>query len=948
VSGTSFSAPLTASVITLLYDINPCFSASDIENIIKNSAKPITDASSFTGNLGGGRIDAYSAVLAAKSYGVSLPITSNTIWNTDRFVAGDLVIESGATLTINNSSIIKFDGQGRVVVKPGGKLVVDNATLTNACSDGSRWRGIRVWGNPNQRQINSQQGLVILQNNATIEGSQFGISTRDGNDLLSKNGGIIQAKNTTFKNNEFDAEILPYRNFHATNPSHELKNRSYFFDCLFTTDYGIHYGSDGSDGKVYIPTPHIYLRDVNGIRFLGCTFEDKWANFKYRTGIMSSFASFELNELCTGTVSTWPPAQTCNGKKTKFINLKQGIKAYYLNNASVFSIKIKNSEFNCNKAVYFGGINNSIVALNNFNTSTTVITPNVAGNYYGLYLEYCENYEIQENNFEVPTFSNAPNGAAIVVHNSHSYSTELYKNKFINCKVGIEALGQNKTTNSLTKDGLKIKCNTFNSSNTDIYVRQNIIYPAPVIGISQQQGYILMSGSNATNSDALAGNLFTQNSSSLASNFNNIGDYINYAHHNVSSNPLVRPFNTKYTSGTIGLYENLTTSYVSTQGCSSKLVPSPIGVIHILQSSSTSSISLLQAQLNILLDGGDPGLDDDISMTTSAEVYEQYLELRNEDGFLSIDVLRELIENMEFTNVMVRNILVANSHGAKEDEIQELLDLRPQMPSYMRYQINTSMKQLSALEFIEGQIGYYQNQYNQAIAEELKFYREDSIPNQDSIVATLIKAIGINWKYELANHYKSNGDVQLALDVLDEIGYSLPPNSEELQIHNDYTNFHDQFDVTLNSDSIDQLDSLKIEELTSLIGNNHYINREVLAILILNNVSAYDEPVFIPGDGGENEMNEIRPFIPSRSGELFIYPNPSSQFTTISYKIDNFEGQLSYILLSTDGKVVKSSLLENTEDEFLINVTKFASGNYVLILKDENRVIIGKKLKIVH
>lgn len=65
--GTSFSAPQVAGVAALILSINPCLSPAEIENIIKYTTDPITDANNFLGLVGTGRVNAYKAVKAAKA-----------------------------------------------------------------------------------------------------------------------------------------------------------------------------------------------------------------------------------------------------------------------------------------------------------------------------------------------------------------------------------------------------------------------------------------------------------------------------------------------------------------------------------------------------------------------------------------------------------------------------------------------------------------------------------------------------------------------------------------------------------------------------------------------------------------------------------------------------------------------------------------------------------------
>lgn len=71
----------------------------------------------------------------------NLNILSNTVWNTTYHVYNDIVINSSATLTISDT--VYLAGNARLVVRPGGKLIVDDGTLTSACP-GEMWQGISL------------------------------------------------------------------------------------------------------------------------------------------------------------------------------------------------------------------------------------------------------------------------------------------------------------------------------------------------------------------------------------------------------------------------------------------------------------------------------------------------------------------------------------------------------------------------------------------------------------------------------------------------------------------------------------------------------------------------------------------------------------------------------------------------------------------------------------
>ncbi|MBW7844498.1 MAG: S8 family serine peptidase [Bacteroidia bacterium] len=66
--GTSSCAPQVAGAAALILDVNPCLTPPEIEEIIKSTTSPILDASSFSGLIGTGRLNAYAALVKALTY----------------------------------------------------------------------------------------------------------------------------------------------------------------------------------------------------------------------------------------------------------------------------------------------------------------------------------------------------------------------------------------------------------------------------------------------------------------------------------------------------------------------------------------------------------------------------------------------------------------------------------------------------------------------------------------------------------------------------------------------------------------------------------------------------------------------------------------------------------------------------------------------------------------
>ena len=133
-------------------------------------------------------------------------ISSNTTWSVKTFMPIEVTIDSLATLTITDTLLCR--SSSRLIVRPGGKLIVDGGTLTSACA-GEMWQGIEVVGNRTQHQNAANQGTVIFRNGATIENAHCAIKTGlDGNEWLTS-GGIVQCTGSTLRNDMADGCTLP-------------------------------------------------------------------------------------------------------------------------------------------------------------------------------------------------------------------------------------------------------------------------------------------------------------------------------------------------------------------------------------------------------------------------------------------------------------------------------------------------------------------------------------------------------------------------------------------------------------------------------------------------------------------------------------------------------------------------------------------------------------------
>jgi len=253
------------------------------------------------------------------------------IIDSEEYYYANIVVHDDAVLTITSTAQVYFAEHSALIVKPGGELIVDGALLTSICGD-ALWLGISVEGNSNLSQTSTNQGKVTVKNGATIENAHTGVwlraNTEECTEILNSGGGIVYARNSTFKNCYVGIEFAPYRYSSGGNP---VDNKSYAKGCHFLTTRILNGGFDVKAG--------IVLNEINKLKIKGCNFENTHATTNQHpiyvgTGILSYNSTFKVYSYCTGNMLP------CNGVMVDnhFRNLEHGVRAYGWSLDNPFSI----------------------------------------------------------------------------------------------------------------------------------------------------------------------------------------------------------------------------------------------------------------------------------------------------------------------------------------------------------------------------------------------------------------------------------------------------------------------------------------------------------------------------------------------------------------------------------------------------------------------------------
>ena len=195
--GTSLASPLVAGVAALMLSVNPNLTWQQVHYIIETTARkefgimilndyfdvPELYPNGLWSNVTGyGLVNAHAAVLNSICYTgfplVTETITENTLWNTGKHVNSTITIPNNVTLTI--TSTVTCDAQVAIIIQPGGKLIINGGTLTNACL-GEMWQGVTV----------NNQGYIDLRNGGKIENAITGITAESGATVNTFNAHFI-------------------------------------------------------------------------------------------------------------------------------------------------------------------------------------------------------------------------------------------------------------------------------------------------------------------------------------------------------------------------------------------------------------------------------------------------------------------------------------------------------------------------------------------------------------------------------------------------------------------------------------------------------------------------------------------------------------------------------------------------------------------------------------
>lgn len=906
-SGTSMAAPYVSGIAALMLSLDPNLTQKQVATIIEQTAKKIGNYDyridpnypngTWCEEAGYGLVDAYVALQKVQCYQNIIPfngnITENTTWNLEMYIYGNIIIESGATLTI--SSTIYCDPNTNILVKPGAKLIIDGGKLTSDCEN-KFWSGIHIEGDRNNPQTEQYQGVVEMKNGAIIENSRNAISTWYPNNW-NTTGGIIKATNSTFKNNIRSIEFLSYRN----------KNISSFTECNFIWDSNMFVGHD--------TLSHVTMFDVEGVKFIKCNFTNEYGGILTH-GILSHNSGLIVQGklILPSTIETGITyekgifkkftyairAQDENSKIVSITNTILDTNACGIYTSKVNNLKVTNCVFNID-------YNHSIYAFGPMKTPPHLYL----GNSFGIYLLESTGYKIENNNF-IGNFANDnERRTTIGVQIEHSWDSpnEIKYNNFNNLYLGSRTRG----LNGNTENGLQYICNTFANCEYGIFIEEDL--NSMTGGIAANQG----------NENSPAKNIFINNTTDI---YNSESCYhiFYYLGTGVPVNSYPK------------ISDNITImhSTIEDNGCNNTTHTFDKEALSLERERLENEYLLLIYNYNNLLDGGQKDiLLDKLQDTWQGDIWDLRNDYLNISPYLSSEILIELVRSEKLPLAVCTEILLYNPEATQKGEFRDFMYKKTHYLNSLSISlIEDSWNAKTFRASVESNISEKLKEIEITSREIINLILNDTTDTKIVEYRNILTGMrNVNSKFELIDSYINSKDYVAAKNIL----FDLQANKNYEEDVNDYLNYIDLLESTNNNIAKDILLDLALH--TTKIGH------KAKSDLYFNGIDMNYHPAIFESNIEEKTIKATANLSDLVDVDIAILPNPAKDYITLTY---NLPTRKVYVLRIYDikGIQVYALTLDGNKGMQTLDLRLFKTGTYFYSVTNNKNMIKSDKLII--
>jgi photosystem II stability/assembly factor-like uncharacterized protein len=824
-----------------------------------------------------------------------------------------MYVDQGVYMNIKGT--MNFANNAPFVVGKKSHVVL-TGTMSTECP--VLWKGIQVEGNITQNQNYSggfaiSQGILEVLNGGTVRRANDAVTTGtfdpSNNFDFSSTGGVISCSKANFIDNWRDIQFMSY----------PFTNRSAFVQTKFQTNNQLL-------GAI-TPLTHMTMWNVTGVKVYGCDFNynagGAYPIGSHGTGIGTIDAKYYVQSFCTSM--TIPCITT---KRGTFTNLDAGIVVNNSNPLKTVTVLENDFTGNYTDAARFSGVDYVTFANNTIDVgNSTSFNPS------GLYMNNSKYYSVQ-NNTITTTF--AGNGTGIYTNMSGAGAHLVYRNTINSLLTGVGPQNDNSGNSNYT-DGLKIKCNTFNTSTSNLF-------DVAVMGTSPSVAYLQGVFSTSTPS-LLVGNKYNATCGSQNKWYfdpSTVKGVLHSNHTDAFAKVSPQP---SCSDPSFVISNNTSVVYQSNHCPNTFLSSTDPQTINNNISTARINLNNVNNTYNSSIDGGNTqNLLNGISGNMSAGNLKTAL--LNASPYLSDQVMVAYIHSTPPPGIE-RQVLVANS-PLTANVMTEVNNAHLPSGTLSDILAAQSVKSVSDRQNLEGQLAEAKYNLQLAYADKVRFYLNDSIPGSEDSALVTIKLAGL-----------ADGECQIiaakVADPASGITAAQIDASHGGEANLDGFCRFQKLILLLNQTAAkaytlktDPSLKLEVEAVANDLTNEASTQAQALLKLVFNTdypVVRLTPIVSSSRFGQFTEENDGTTIELENNESLNLYPNPANDQVNILLK-SNVKGEYKFELRNIMGQLLISKTIQaNSLDQ--IDLKDLPSAVYSVTLKQNNKMIKETKLVIM-
>ncbi|MCO5265983.1 MAG: T9SS type A sorting domain-containing protein [Lentimicrobium sp.] len=363
------------------------------------------------------------------------------------------------------------------------------------------------------------------------------------------------------------------------------------------------------------------------------------------------------------------------------------------------------------------------------------------------------------------------------------------------------------------------------------------------------------------------------------------------------------------------------------------------------KTSKAESVNTSETLITLIDEGETSDKVLEVNLASPSEALEVRNSILQYSPFVSDTVLKSSIYREELlNNAMLRDIMVANPHSAKSENLMQGIDLRLEpMPDYMKDEILEGIFLLSDKELMEARRDMNQCLYQYGFSRLLSSSLTDTIAIPVDTLMALLLADGSSASLlRQAWVLLENGDTISALNRMASIGTEINLSIAEI------AEIEQQQALMQWLASNPLMDTTAMEPLNNFMqSHSTAVSSAARGLLIANGLFVYDEPYLNPDLTKSSEVrnpvkNSVKPF----KSLLKVYPNPAQDFITIEYNTNNDKANVVVELSDESGRKVYRQQQVRQLEAIILDTRHYKSGNYFVTLVVDNKIANSAKFAI--